>query len=330
MRRSSALWGIVFALVTGGMGILAGYGALRLWHDHQMAASADNRADQAPPMTPAPTAPALPASTARRSQAPQKAASRRSNAPRRSVPPPAKIADQATSQPARSEPDPSPQPPTPSTPSPPSVAAAAKSPPRHVVDLDLTKNRQQQVIEATAKDLRVVELEGCDVEYELKPALIVIKGPRDIVVNVSFDTRQSGKTLLELEPVVTTDAGKKMPFTVRNMDNIRRQLGLTGEQATAALAAMKQEQKALEDFLQNAGPRKTAKQDAAARARVDQLKKLIPPANAQLKALQTDYDVAAKMFELAESLNEKCRILLEEAGSEAAQASYQPQNGASK
>ena len=265
MRRSSALWGIVFALVTGGMGILAGYGALRLWHDHQMAASADRPADQAAPTTPAPpTSP--PSSPARRSPAPQKAANRRSNSPRRSAAPAVQVAERPTPAPARSDPDPLPQTPTPTTTSPPAVAATAKSPPRHVVDLDLTKNRQQQVIEATAKDLRIVELEGCDAEYELKPDSIVIKGPRDITINVSLDTRQSGKTLLELEPVVTTDAGKKMPFTVRNMDNIRRTLGQNGEQATAALAAMKQEQKTLEDFLQNAGPRKTAKQDAAARA----------------------------------------------------------------
>jgi hypothetical protein len=204
-------------------------------------------------------------------------------------------------------------PPAPQSIAPPSTTPAAIPRPQISLDLDLTRNRQQHVVDASAKDLRIAVLEGCDAEYELKPDSIVIKAPRDVTISVAWEKLPNGKRRLTLEPLVTTDAGKKLPFTVRNMENIKRQVGQDGEQASATLASLRQEQKSLDAYTKSA-TRRTAAQDNAARNRLDQLKGLIPLANQQLKARQADYEVATKMFELADSLNAKCQILLEPAG----------------
>jgi hypothetical protein len=316
MRRSSALWALVFTVVTGGMGILAGYGALRLWQDRQQAAAGDNLAKQTPTPTPAHAPASAPAPTpppraAQPAPADERKSNKSANKGNRAASQPTKAAKRPKApEPAEPQPQVTPPSPTTTTSVPPSEAAS-KSLPQHVVDLDLTRNRQQQAIDAPSKDLRIADLEGCDVVYELKPETITLKGARDIVLAVTLEALPSGKTRISLEPVVTTGAGKKLPFTVRNMENVRRQLGQTGKQATNELAGMKLEKKNLEAYLQSAA-RRTPAQDTAARARVDQLTNLIPVAEKALKAMQAEYDIAVKMSELAESLNDKCRILLEE------------------
>ncbi len=178
------------------------------------------------------------------------------------------------------------------------------------IDLDLSRNRQQQSFEPSAKPLQITDLEGCDAAYEIKPESITIKVPHDIVIDVSWENLANGRRRVNLEATITNDAGKKLPFTLRTMEAAKRQATQAGEQATAALAALRLEQQNLSDYIKSAQRRSPA-QDNAARARLDQLKKLIPLGDAQLRALQADYLAATQLLDLAQTLDEKCHVLLD-------------------
>jgi hypothetical protein len=328
MRRNSWLPVVIMLALTAVIGLLAGYGALRLWRDHAP-----------PPVTPptvaqvtvtAPAPPTSQQSAPEASSQPRSAKRRiaRSNSttaqrtPSESTPialrsePPINFAGVANEppEPAEATGSESPvkqmarpaEPPAPA----PSAANDATLRPQYSVVLDLTRPRTQETLDIESKDLAIVALQACPEKFEIKPGLITIKGPREILIAVSIERLSAGRTQVLLEPTVKTDAGKKLPFTVRNMENVRRQLGQTGETATSQIATWKLEQKSLDDYIRSNRLR-TAARDDAARARLDILKKQIPDAEKTLVAMKADYDTAEKMVALAKVLHEKCIVLFE-------------------
>lgn len=322
-RRDSWLQAVVLFALTGGIGLLAGYGALRLYRDREQAAAPlPSVAQAAAPATPQIAAPepafvvpiqppAVRPDTAKKTSASNRRSTSKSNA---AAPPPEAPVSFANplDEPAEPEPTPKQMPrrsiaPAPTMP----LANDSTLRPQYSVALDLTRPRTQKAIEVESKELVIAALNGCAEKFEIKPGTITIQGPREIVVTVSIDRLSGGRTQITLEPTVNTDAGKKLPFTIRNMENVRRQLGQTGETATSQIAAMKLEQKSLDDYIKSYRLRTVAKDDAA-RARLDALKKLIPAGEKQLVAMKADFDTAEKMVTLAKALHEKCIVVFEE------------------
>jgi hypothetical protein len=327
MRRHGAWLRIAFMLaLTAAIGALAGYGGLRLWRDYTASATIDavspageNVADAAPG---AGESPAVQSPNPAESAAPSRPSSRMQTAPRRSRP-----AARTQLQPEtavqfspladddpQSEPDsaakPSQQPrSTPALPAMPDNEVTLR--PQYSIVLDLTKNRQQQALEAASKNLHVVGLKNCSAKYEIKPGEIVIKGLRDVTIAVDYGNLSGGKTQITLEPTIKSSAGKDVPFTIRNMENVRRQIGQAGERAAAQVAAWKAERETLDTYLKATGIVTNAAHYNAARARFEELKKLIPEADKQVAAMKADFDAAEKMIELAKSLSDKCVVLLE-------------------
>jgi hypothetical protein len=324
-QRVSWLRIVLLLALTAAIGCLAGYGVLRLWRDHVEAAAAELAAKQAAaaPATPTPVVaspPSQPAPTpTNRNASVNRVAPARPSGP---VPTASPLLPPMQSslepEPAATTPetagvvDDSADPPPATPPTPPRPSYDPTLQPQFSVVMDLSRSRQQQAIDADGKDLKIVGLSGCDAKYELKPDSIVIQGPREIVIAVEITRLGSGKTQVSLEPTVKNDAGKDMPFTVRNMENVRRQIGQTGEQATNQIAAWRQEQANAEAYISSTTIRKTPAQESAARARVAELKRIVPPAEQQLVAMKTDFDTAEKMVELATALSDKCVVLLEE------------------
>src|SRR5688572_19739583 len=84
-RRNSSLYTLFFIIVTGGMGLLAGYGALRLYQDHQDTTNPPAQQAAAQTTSPAGARPASASkagkSTTANQPSPSSRASRRSAAP---------------------------------------------------------------------------------------------------------------------------------------------------------------------------------------------------------------------------------------------------------
>lgn len=331
MRRTSWLRIIFMLAVTAAIGTLAGYGALRLWSDHTgtqpPVPPADQQVAAVPPVAaPAvqPTAAPQPTPTPRGRAAtspPQTSAksARRSNSPPVDSP---KLQPEAPVRFSSEEPDEAP--PT----APPSEKAAALETktaaplaptagdatlrPQYSMNIDLTRNRQQLAFDVEGKGLTVVGLQGCSEKYDIKPDSIVIKGPRDVFIAVSYSNLSGGKTQVTLEASIKTDAGKSLPFTVRNMEALRRQIAGNVENATNQLVAMKAERNNLDEYTKAENGPKPSQPLAAALQRFNLLKKLIPEADKGLNALKANLDTAEKMSALAKSLNANGVVLFEE------------------
>jgi hypothetical protein len=312
---------LLFAL-TAIIGGLAGYGALRLWRDHAQPAPASPSVAQAaaptaasapasvtPPTVPAPSPPAQANKAASKQRPASRRSGRRTTAPAPSAPPPVSFAS-PDDVPAEPEPGPKAKesPPAANRTSPPAEGASLRA--QYSVVVDLTRSRTQETIEIGAKELVPVGMTGCSEKFEIKPESIVIKGPREIVIDISYDRLSGGRLQVALEPTIMTDAGKKLPFTVRNIENIRRQIGQQGERAATQVAGWKAERESLDTYLKSAVT--TPTRYNAARSRVEELKKLIPEANKQVAAMKVGFDTAEKMVALAKALTGKCAVLFEE------------------
>jgi hypothetical protein len=81
--------------------------------------------------------------------------------------------------------------------------------------------------------------------------------------------------------------------------------------AAAQVSGRKAERETRDTYLKATGIVTNVTRYHAARARFEQLEKMIPKADKQVAAMNADYDTADRMIELAKSLSDKCVVLLE-------------------
>jgi hypothetical protein len=196
-------------------------------------------------------------------------------------------------------------------------AAAVEPVIAHTIDLDLGGRRQRFALKGEpAKKYRVVSVEGCPTAYELDPeegvfggrdaATIVIEGRREVRLKLTVDAGARGPAIF-VEPLVTTDDGKEIPFILANMEKIRQRVVKQGNAAADELAAIEAEGTRLMAWI-NAPVAKPLAEVGQAKARVVALEASRVRTAAAIKTLEADLSVAEALEKLAKSLHSRCKV----------------------
>jgi hypothetical protein len=208
-------------------------------------------------------------------------------------------------------------------PIPAAIAKAAAEPVvAHTIDLDLSGRRQRFALKgAPADHYRVVSLEGCPARHEIDPengrfggrdaATIVIDARREVRLKVTIDAGARGPALF-VEPLVSTDDGKEIPFILANMEKIRRRVVKQGNAAADELAAIEAEGSRLMAWL-NAPGTKPLAEVGQAKARIVALEAARVRTAAAIKTLEADLAVAEALEKLARQLHARCKVGIAEA-----------------
>lgn len=177
--------------------------------------------------------------------------------------------------------------------------------------------QRSKLDEKTFDEIQVTSLQGCDLPWVIKPVggrlrenesvRVEVSGTRKVTLAVTLDTGVQEQRLLVIEGEVETDDGKTLPFTVRNVERVRRQVLKQWEQATAQLNAMTEEKTRRTAWL-DSPTMKPAIQVGPTRDRVAELTRLIPQQTQYAESLRANLEVAEKICEMAEQLQKDCAI----------------------
>jgi hypothetical protein len=169
---------------------------------------------------------------------------------------------------------------------------------------------------APAERYRVVSVDGCPASYEFDPedggfggrdaATIVIDGQREARLKVTVDAGVRGPAIF-IEPLVTTDDGKEIPFILANMEKIRQRVMKQGNAAADELAAIEAEGSRLMAWI-NAPVAKPLAEVGQAKARVLALEAARGQQEAAIKSLEADLAVAEALEKLAKTLHARCKV----------------------
>jgi hypothetical protein len=196
-------------------------------------------------------------------------------------------------------------------------ASASVEPAAHTIDLDLGRSRQRFALEGAPEErYRVASVEGCPAAYDIESpggsfgrrsaATIVIAGRREVRLKVTLDMGPRGAAIV-IEPLVSTDHGKDIPFTLANMENIRKRVMKQGNAAAGELAAIEAEGSRLMAWI-NAPVAKPLGEVGQAKARVVALEQARVRQTSAVNALEADLAVAEAMEKLARQLHSRCRL----------------------
>jgi hypothetical protein len=188
----------------------------------------------------------------------------------------------------------------------------------HVIDLDLENRRQRYLLSETARQkFQVLSLRGCEVPYVIRPVngaldddtnlRILLNGVREVLIDISVDTKSQGARSIIVECHVISDEGKDIPFTLSNLQSITRRVLRQCEQAESYANDLVAEKAQLEAFLNSRGPKPLA-DVGAARRRIGELEPMIAEQSEAIRILSADLDVAETLLALATHLHDDCAL----------------------
>lgn len=197
------------------------------------------------------------------------------------------------------------------------------------IKLELENRVQRSKLdEKTYDEIQVTSLQGCDLPWVIKPVggrirengnvRVEIAGTRKVTLAVTLDTGVQEQRLLVIEGEIETDDGKTLPFTLRNVERVRRQVLKQWEQATALLNSLTEEKDRRTAWL-DSPTMKPAIQVGPTKDRVAELTKLIPQQTQHAESLRADLDVAEKICAMAEQLQKDCVLEIVSTEQEAVQ-----------
>ena len=156
-------------------------------------------------------------------------------------------------------------------------------------------------------DVRIARIDGSDYKLSRKglPVEATLQGPRPVLLTITENNR-----MLIIEPTVTTDAGKSIPFTITNLNSIGRRIVRDGQRAAAQVAAMTSERDRLQAWVESPVLKPLAARNEAV-ARIKQLGISIEEGKRIVAALEIEVKAAQELAEWAQRLQEECVVVVE-------------------
>jgi hypothetical protein len=199
-----------------------------------------------------------------------------------------------------------------------SSSASSNSDVVETIDLDLDVRRQKHKLgNSVPLRYRVIALRGCEAIHAVVPeggvlaensdVTIVVAGVRDVRIHLELRSVNASEASILVSAVVVNDEGNEIPFNLQKMEAIGRDILKQEDEAALALENLHGESEQIKGWMDSGGAKPLADVKAA-RARVAEIKELIPEQEAFVKSLAADLEVAESLRMLAVQLHERGTI----------------------